>query len=177
MKNVRNTYKFKVLMTLTATFGMLLMAFIYYIHRKQDAAVQHETIASIRATEALLDNELANRTAKMQAVLELIAYDRELQDAFLSKDRDKLLAIAAPIFDSLGAQHSITHFYFSDVDRVNFLRVHQPDRHGDQIKRFTMMEASRSAQTSAGLELGPMGTLTLRSVHPWRRDGKNHRLH
>ena len=66
----------------------------------------------------------------------------------------------------------MTHFYFHDRDGVCFLRVHTPDRHGDVIKRFTMAEAASTGMTSHGIELGPLGTFTLRVVHPWTIDGQ-----
>jgi len=47
------------------------------------------------------------------------------------------------------------------------LRVHQPKRHGDSIARVTMLEAERTGAESHGMEIGPLGTFTLRLVHPW----------
>jgi PAS domain S-box-containing protein len=46
--------------------------------------------------------------------------------------------------------------------------VHQPDRFGDEIGRETLRQASETGELSRGIELGPLGTLTLRVVVPWR---------
>jgi PAS domain S-box-containing protein len=59
-----------------------------------------------------------------------------------------------------------THFYFLDTNRVCLLRLHQPARRGDRIDRFTALQAERTGRAAAGLELGPLGTLTLRVVQP-----------
>jgi diguanylate cyclase (GGDEF)-like protein len=47
------------------------------------------------------------------------------------------------------------------------LRVHKPQRFGDKINRFTMLEAESISSTSSGIELGTLGTFTLRHVTPW----------
>jgi hypothetical protein len=69
-------------------------------------------------------------------------------------------------------EHRITHLYFSGIDLVNFYRVHSPGEFGDEIDRMTMLKARDNAAAASGLELGPLGTLTLRLVTPWRRDGE-----
>ncbi|HEY5581602.1 MAG TPA: diguanylate cyclase, partial [Rhodoferax sp.] len=67
----------------------------------------------------------------------------------------------------------ITHLYFSDPNRVNILRVHQPERFGDTLDRSTTLQAQQKNQTSYGVELGSLGTFTLRLVTPWfGTDGK-----
>ena len=67
-------------------------------------------------------------------------------------------------------QFGITHFYFVESDRTCFLRVHQPQRRGDRIERVTMLTAQRTRRDAWGLELGPLGTFTLRYVRPWLDD-------
>ena len=67
---------------------------------------------------------------------------------------------------------NITHFYFHDAHRINLLRVHQPERFGDLISRHTALKAEKSAAMFSGIELGPLGTFTLRSVLPVFNDGK-----
>ncbi|MDP1681934.1 MAG: diguanylate cyclase [Burkholderiales bacterium] len=58
---------------------------------------------------------------------------------------------------------------------MNLLRVHAPNRHGDRIDRFTTLAAEKDGTTSYGVELGPLGTFTLRVVSPWY-DETTHQL-
>lgn len=97
---------------------------------------------------------------------------KEIQDGFLAKDRDRLLKAARPIFQKISADYEITHLYFHTLDKTAFLRVHYPDLFGDAINRFTLKDAEKTGSVSYGLELGTMGTLTLRVVVPWLIDGK-----
>jgi diguanylate cyclase (GGDEF)-like protein/PAS domain S-box-containing protein len=84
----------------------------------------------------------------------------------MAKDREYLLALSRPIFQKLKTEHHITHLYFHDQHRVNILRVHQPNRFGDTIDRYTALNAEKTKILSHGIELGPMGTFTLRAVLP-----------
>jgi len=84
-----------------------------------------------------------------------------------ARNRPALLNRAGGIFEKLKNDLGVTHMYFSGPDRVNLLRVHSPGRHGDVIDRITTMSASQNGTTAYGVELGPLGTLTLRLVSPW----------
>lgn len=46
------------------------------------------------------------------------------------------------------------------------LRIHKPEKYGDLIERFTLSKAEKSGKTAWGIELGPLGTFTLRVVKP-----------
>jgi PAS domain S-box-containing protein len=108
----------------------------------------------------------------LKGFISLLQKDNDLREAWLAKDRKALLKFSLSIFDNIRQQHKITHFYFHDLDSICFLRVHNPLKHGDYIDRFTMHSAVRDGQTAYGIELGPLGTFTLRVVYPWQIDGK-----
>ncbi len=120
-------------------------------------AIEHSFAASI-----------TRETAMILAILNTVAEDPALRTSYAAGDRAALYARAAPLFQRLKDNNRITHFYVTGADRVNFLRVHQPERHGDRIDRVIQVRAEQSGRTAAGIELGPLGTLTLRVVVPWR---------
>ena len=78
-----------------------------------------------------------------------------------------LLNQTQSFYREMNKQFQVTHFYFIGLDQICFLRVHNPGRHGDFIGRYTMEQAMLSGKMSEGIELGPLGTFTLRVVHPW----------
>jgi methyl-accepting chemotaxis protein len=116
----------------------------------------------------LLDEE----ARLLEAQIDFLLRDENLQQAYLARDREQLLEYATPLYESMNAKYRVTHFYFTDQDRVNFLRVHNPPRHGDYIGRFTTDQAEREGTTAQGIELGSFGTFTLRVVSPWEIDGE-----
>ena len=125
------------------------------------------------AVERLVENDAAGRTRMMEGVLAGLLADPELEAAFRSRDRARLFAAAAPLFDGLREQRSITRLSFIGPGRDVVLRVHQPDRFDDRIDRELMREAERTQAIATGLELGVLpGLPARRLVAPWRRDGE-----
>ncbi len=113
--------------------------------------------------QAAIDHE----TDMLSATLTAILHDEKIKNAFASRDRDRLLGVVQPLFAGLKRDYDITHFYFILPDRTNLLRVHKPSRYGDLIDRHTLLTAQQQRKLSSGIEIGPIGTLTLRVVIPW----------
>ncbi len=117
-------------------------------------------------------HEALDKDAKtLTALIDMIAADETTQQAFMARDRQDLLDHTTSLFEKNRQDYRVTHFYLHDTERVNFLRVHSPDRHGDTIDRFTALDAERTGKQSHGIELGALGTFTLRVVRPWRVNG------
>ncbi|MEG3638976.1 ATP-binding protein [Magnetococcus sp. PR-3] len=112
---------------------------------------------------------------------EVILYERVMRNfmqnpAFIyltmQQDRHHLEQKVVPIYQQLQTHLGITHFYFHTPEGINLFRAHKPDRYGDPIQRFTLQQAIKLRRVSHGIELGPLGTLTLRVVVPWQHNGK-----
>lgn len=141
------------------------VAMAYYLEvRVRDRALAER----VTAVAKLVDQKLSKDTNLMQAVLRTLMGNQAIEAAFASLDRDALLREAGPLFETLRADHRITHLYFNGPDLVNLLRLHSPGEFGDLINRDTMTKARDQGGAVHGLELGPLGTLTLRLVVPWR---------
>jgi len=163
----RETIKARILLPLTLALIAVFTAFWWGNYRDAQSHNHRELERRLAATKDLFATHMEEDIHMLDVGLELIARNEAMRTAFLNRDRDALLQRAKPIFGRLRDKHRITHLYFTGPDRVNFLRVHQPDRHGDTIGRFTTLEAERTGKRAAGIELGPLGTFTLRVVQPW----------
>jgi diguanylate cyclase (GGDEF)-like protein len=115
-----------------------------------------------------VDQLIQHETQKLGGVAESIAVNTRLAEAFVQEDRATLLRHSAPLFATLAENYSMTHFYYHNSDGTNFLRLHHPQRFGDIIDRQTLKMARQSGKVVAGIELGVLGTYTLRLVKPWR---------
>lgn len=136
----------------------------------------HQGMLRIRATAVdFYQDSIRYDTSALRAVMDTMQRDPALQAALAARDRQKLLASTADLFEALKQDYAVTHLYFSTPDRVNLLRVHDPGRYGDRIDRATTLAAEKNAGTAVGVELGPLGTLTLRLVAPWY-DTPTHQL-
>lgn len=130
--------------------------------RDQDLAERSAGVAKLFALKLDRDSNL------MRAVARAMMGNAAIEEAFRKADRNGLERHARALFETLRSDHRITHLYFSGADRINLYRLHSPDTHGDRIDRATMLQAHSRKQAVHGLELGPLGTLTLRMVMPWQ---------
>lgn len=124
------------------------------------------------AAAELFSVKLGKESNLMRAVGHAMMGNADIELAFRQGSRPALERQGRELFDILSANHRITHLYFNLPNRANLYRFHSPERFGDMIDRVTMLQAHSQNQPVSGLELGPLGTLTLRTVMPWREAGR-----
>ncbi|MCP4714883.1 MAG: hypothetical protein GY868_07190, partial [Deltaproteobacteria bacterium] len=159
---------FPTMLALTVMAAGSIIGFNNFQHTELNGDV-HESINSI---DRMFHNALDRDAELLSGLIDFLKEDKRLQKAWLEKDRAGLRVLAEPIFKDLRSKHRVTHFYFHDTETVCFLRVHNPPRFGDFIKRFTLANAAEKEKPAYGIELGPFGTFALRVVHPWLIDGE-----
>ena len=167
-QNVRKRVIWPLSITLLIFLSLFLGIFQIYLQRELARRID----VHIASVNHLYQDFLTERSSVMETLIFQIRKNPALKNAMVQRDRPALLEETAPLFRELLAQQNITHFYFHLPNTVNFLRVHRPEFFGDQIDRITMQQARTTRQTAAGIELGPLGTFTLRVVVPWLAGGK-----
>ncbi|MCA1765304.1 MAG: hypothetical protein LC633_03495, partial [Desulfobulbaceae bacterium] len=171
-----NTFKDRIrvkivlpLIILLLVSGILLISGAYVVEdRHFTDEINFRTTEVSKLFEGLLDKE----SKFMMAQLRFIEGDPGLLEAWRSRSRHALYDRAQPVFEEVLADFNVSHFYFIEPDGTCFLRVHAPEEHGDRIDRFTFVKAAADSATTSGIELGPLGTFTLRVVYPWIQDGE-----
>lgn len=146
----------------------ILTAFVataYFLQVQERDRALAERVAAVAK---LVDQKLDKDTHLMRAVLLAMQGNIAIAAAFGSQDRAALLREADPLFQILHAEHRITHLYFNSPELVNLVRLHSPEQFGDSITRTTTIQARSQNASVHGLELGALGTLTLRLVAPWQ---------
>lgn len=161
------------LLPLAVVLLITVSLLVLTIHRHASEDIERNAEQASMLAEHLYQEEIDASADMLGAAMEVLATDSRLRQALANRDRKQLLSLSTALFTELKKKYSITHFYYTDSNRVNILRVHQPDRFGDVIDRVTTLKAEQSRQTAYGVELGPLGTFTLRLVMPWTAaDGK-----
>jgi signal transduction histidine kinase len=164
-RRVKAAFIWPFAIVLTFILGAFAATAYFVEDRVSDVDLAERSAAVAR----LFDQKLDKDTNLMQAVLRSMMDDHDIETAFASRNRGALTREAGPLFQALRTDHRITHVYFTDPDLVNVLRLHSPAEFGDTINRTTMLQAKNREEAVHGLELGPLGTLTLRLVMPWRQ--------
>ena len=152
---------------------IILFAFlIIFVYLEQEKHMRKETLSHIQQFQNSFKKLMSADAKLLDASLHFIGNKEELRKNFLAQNRKELIKNSEDIFQKIKADYDVTHFYFINKDHVCFLRAHNPSRHGDTITRITLKQAVATGQPSYGIELGPLGTFTLRMVHPWRIEGE-----
>lgn len=157
---------------LALTLAFIMCVFAVAIYGIEARIRDRDLVERSAAVVKLFAQKLDKDTNKMMATLRALMINEAVMDAFGRRDRGALAQQGGALFRDLNAEHKITHLYFIRPDLVSLYRFHSPAVYGDEIHRVTMQQAREGQKPAHGLELGPMGTLTLRLVAPWRRDGE-----
>lgn len=152
-------------------FLLLFFSVLFFVNLQKDFLEQEMTTLQ-KTGQQHLKNMIEEESEDLEAHLIHISANEDLQKAWLSKSREELLSISTPIYSKINKTFDITHFYFIDVHDTCYLRVHSPLKYGDRIDRVTFQKTKQILQPTYGLELGVLGTFTLRYVYPWIIDGQ-----
>lgn len=104
--------------------------------------------------------------SKMTAVGDALIANAQIRDAFAAKDRDRLLALTAPLYPQLKSE-GITNWMFHtpETDMTVFLRLHNPAKFGDHLNRLMDREVARTHGIVTANELARAG-FALRVIRP-----------
>jgi hypothetical protein len=162
----------RTLVLFVVSLCLLLAIFVVSIYIFQLRTINIDVGRKVEEAQRIFNSKLTGDKELLSGFSDFIQKETGLREAWLSRDRSALFAEAFPLFEDLRSKYNITHFYFMDLSGVCFLRVHNPRLFKDVITRFTMEQAKLKMTSSYGVELGPLGTFTIRSVRPWVINGK-----
>ena len=147
------------LVVVVGGFGVILL-FLQQANLKQLGRQRLDVVTTN------MQRSLQEQAQALSAVERILLANENLISAFKAQDRQRLLDDWQVYFDHLKNDYGVTQFGFHRPDRTNLLRVHKPERYGDLINRVTILEAEAFEKKAAGIELGPLGMVTLRVVQP-----------
>jgi methyl-accepting chemotaxis protein len=166
----------RIRISILLPLSILIVAFVAYsvrtLYDSLQGEIERTVLLQAHRVESVFHAIIQQETVFLQSHLEVLQADVNLQQAFLERNRPALLGYALPIFTNLRETYRVTHFYVTDLDRVNFLRAHNPGTYDDVIGRYTTLEAERTGAIASGVELGVSGLFTLRAVIPWVVEGQ-----
>ena len=142
---------------------------IFLSQRLIDASATQE----LKTLEAFFDSSLKSESDRALSLAVSLAENNAVRDQFAARTRDTLQATLAPVFKELKDKHGIRQMQFHLAPATSFLRVHRPEKFGDDLSsfRFTVVEVNRSQKPVSGIENGVEG-LGIRGVVPMMKDQK-----
>jgi methyl-accepting chemotaxis protein len=120
-----------------------------------------------------INNAIAAESRVAETLSALVASIPAVQDAFEAGNRPALAEMFAPGYASLAKAYGLEQFQFHTAPATSFLRVHKPEKFGDDLSGFrqTVVMANKTQKPTRGLEGGIAG-LGVRGVVPVARNGK-----
>lgn len=158
---------YRILIPIGLTLVILLGIGTYTSQKQFDISLSDHVSHQINSFSEEFNTEIEHKSHILESTLLLLKGYQALNEAFEKRDKKALLEVSTSLFHKILKKNHISHFYFTDLQRVNFLRVHDSARSGDLVNRLTTISAEKNNTITTGIELGPLGTLTLRSVAPW----------
>ncbi len=137
--------------------------------QQQNSAAEQERLSrlydSYRAT-------VSDQGRSMASLSTSLADRADVKALFAARDREGLVQLLTPVFNTLKEKYGVAHLYLEDSNGLVFVRIDEPDRYGDDVThRHTVAVALTTRQTTAGLEIGP-NQLGVRSVSPMFDQGE-----
>lgn len=107
-----------ILVPLACSIVIMWVAFAWHVYSNHNEQILERGRRRFDSTRELLKRKIASDAELMNTAIEVLMQDEHLQEAWLAKDRRKLLELCAPLLKELRTRHRITHFYFHDRDRL-----------------------------------------------------------
>jgi len=152
-----------ILVLIGVIFALILFLAAYIGLRE---AINRDAESLNFATEEIFNTIIRRDTAMLSSNLVSLSAVESLRKDFQDQDRETLYADAKPIFEKNKEKFGITHMYFIGLDGKVFLRVHEKNNFGDEVKRTTFKEAQKTKDFASGIELGKTA-YALRAVAPY----------
>lgn len=118
------------------------------------------------AEEQLL-NSIDNQSQGALLLAESVASMTPVIEAFRDRDRARLLSYTQGVFNTTKEKYGIRQFQFHTAPATSFLRVHKPEKYGDDLSSFrqTVLDVNKNKEPVSGIEVGVAG-LGIRGVAP-----------
>jgi methyl-accepting chemotaxis protein len=151
--------------------GLILLVVIAVIIpfglHQVDRLLQESELRELEGLYRIAEGELAASGDLARAMATIVAASPEVQEEFAAGDRDALAQRTVPLFNQLKNEYAVRQFQFHTPPATSFLRVHKPEKYGDDLSSFrnTVVETNKTLKPVSGLEKGVAG-LGIRGLVP-----------
>lgn len=155
-------------MTAILAVGVTTTANLWIAADMSDDALEQK----LSSLQAQLIDAIDAEATRALSMATTVAETTAVKEAFAARDRERLAADFVPQFQKMKEEHGARQFQFHLAPATSFLRVHKPEKFGDDLSsfRFTVVEVNTSGHPVSGLERGVAG-LGMRGVVPVTHDG------
>ncbi len=168
----RLSYKALLLIVISLSMIAIISFTSYYIYSTMSEEIIKEEENGLLSISKAVELKLNSSVDEAATAVKVVAENSEVKEAFAERDRDRLREM---LLDSYRAvSDSMAQFHFHLPDSTSFLRLHNPDKFGDELSsfRFTVNQANQSQEIVRGIEEG-RGGYGMRVVVPVSYQGEH----
>jgi len=112
-------------------------------------------------------NDIEMKRDMAMSLAFLVAKNPAVAEAFARRDRDRLIELLLPAYQTLSTEFGVKQFHFHVPPATSFLRLHALQQYGEEMEsyRHTINKARETGTGVGGIERGVFG-LGIRSVVP-----------
>ncbi len=168
------TIKAKLLVSVTLLITLAMAAFIIYDATDKLNGFYEDKRTALEKEVSQVSELIADASYTSYSLAEFVANLPGVQEAFANRDREKLKQLMLPVFNAVKKKINLQQFQFHLPPAISFLRLHKPDKFGDDLSRIrpTVLEANRDKTPKIGLDRGRYG-IGIRGVVPVFYMGKH----
>ncbi|MEM8665289.1 MAG: cache domain-containing protein, partial [Pseudomonadota bacterium] len=139
---------------------------------RADARLEHTQ--DLQNIAAAIDNALEAKADVARGIAVGIAGDETALSLWAAGDRAGLQALLAPRLALYKERFGVSNIVFQEAPATPFLRVHKPDRFGDDISagRPELVKANTERVELGGIAYGKLSGLSVRAMMPAFKDGR-----
>jgi methyl-accepting chemotaxis protein len=141
--------------------------------QKQAAQIDGFAEASLIGAYERLSSRLAVQSSRALDMASVVALNADVQKAMAEGDREALIRAYVPGYQALVDSRGVVQFQFHTAPATSFLRVHKPEKFGDDLSSFreTVVAVNTTGKAVSGVENGVAG-VGVRAVVPILYQGK-----
>jgi len=170
-----NSINFKI-STLIIGGSILVSAVSYYLsYSSSSKKISEQINTKFYTFQQMFLDQIAVKENDVRMSLDVMLNDTNIKKLFAEKKRKELTSVLLPLYNSqLKQKHHIKQFQFHYINNSSFLRLHKPEKYGDDLSSFraTVVEANKTKSIVSGLEVGRGGP-GLRVVYPVNYQGQH----
>lgn len=154
---------------------VLLTGFNVWTLQKRSKEELEDSTAQLQGQiEGMYEVSLQQMYDNLSLVTLMVAEDREAARLFSEGRREELLAMYQDYYQKIKTKFGISQFHFHTPETVSFLRLHRPEKFGDDLSgvRMTVVMANHQKSPVIGIDVGPYG-LGIRAVYPVSYNGRH----
>ncbi len=162
--------KNKVLFSMGSLLILVIIVLSLFLITKTDQLMSKKEFEYNKLVEEAIENTISDAIDGTVLGLESVVNNPEVVKVFADRDREKLIEMLLPVYNSVSGD--IEQFQFHLPDSTSFLRLHNTKKYGDSLKdfRFTVNEANEKKTKTIGIESGVAG-YGIRVVFPLEYEG------